>query len=87
MNREDIYKAIDLERIYQNEKWGEIDKKGHEVGAWILLMRNILNRAEVAWCSNKGDVSALGEIRKLIATGVACAEQHGITERVRDAQY
>ena len=81
MERAEVYKRIDSEREFQDLKWGSIKRHPHEVGAWITLMRKLLNDAEIAWSTNNGDYLALLEIRKVIAVGVACAEQHGIESR------
>ncbi len=81
MDRKNVYASIDRERYYQDLKWGTIDDHPHEVGAWITLMRKLLNDAEEAWASRNSDQPALAEIRKVIAVGVACGEQHGLPGR------
>lgn len=81
MTREEVYKAVDSERKYQDRKWGSIEKHPHEVGAWLTLMREQLQCAELEWCRSAGDQSALAHIRKLLAIGVACCEQHGVNPR------
>jgi hypothetical protein len=83
MERSKVFEAIDDERYYQDRKWGTIEEHPHEVGAWIMLMTALIRDAEVAWSSNAGDQRALEEIRKVLAVGVACAEQHGIPGRSR----
>ena len=81
MDRGKVYGAIDTERYYQDRKWGTVSERPHEVGAWITIMRTLLNDAEKAWSTNSSDYTALMELRKVIAVGVACAEQHGLPER------
>ena len=81
MNKESVYESIDSERAYQDRKWGGVLKHPHEVGGWLTIMRTLLADAEFAWAGNDGDYSALVEIRKLLAVGVACAEQHGLPAR------
>jgi hypothetical protein len=81
MKREKVFEAIESERLFQDRKWGTIDKHPHEVGGWLTIMRKLLTDAEAAWCSNNGDDKALEELRKVLAVGVACAEQHGIPGR------
>lgn len=81
MDREDIFKTITDERNFHDRKWGTIKEHGHEVGAWITIMRKLLNDAEIAWTSDVGDDGALLELRKVLAVGVACAEQHGLPPR------
>ena len=79
--RDKVYHAIDSERFHQDRKWGSIEGHGHEVGAWLTLMRSILTKAETAWANSAGDRGALHEIRQVLAVGVACCEQHGIETR------
>ena len=79
--RSTVYEAIDTERAFQDRKWGTIEQHPHEVGGWLTLMRKLLNDAEIAWSTNATDYTALEEIRKVIAVGVACCEQHGIQTR------
>ena len=81
MNRQRVYEIIDSERAHQDRKWGDVTKHPHEVGGWLTIMRNILAQADAAWSSWNGDDKALEEIRKLAATAVACAEQHGMRPR------
>lgn len=83
MERATVYAAIDTERDFQDLKWGTVEYHPHEVGGWITLMRKLLNDAEVAWTGSSTDHTALEEIRKVIAVGVACGEQHGIQTRSR----
>jgi hypothetical protein len=81
MDREKVYRAIDSERNFQDRKWGSVDQHPHEVGGWLTIMRKLLSDAEQAWSSSGGDYQALFEIRKIIAVGVACCEQHGVSCR------
>jgi len=81
MERQLVYKAIDSERAFQDRKWGTIEKHSHEVGSWIVIMHKLLRDAEDAWSGAAGDYKALEEIRKVIAVGVACCEQHGVYTR------
>lgn len=84
-NQADVLAAVIGERSYQDEKWGTIERHPHEVGSWITIMRKLLNDAEIAYASRRGDQGALNGIRKVVATGVACMEQHGVPRRIRDA--
>jgi hypothetical protein len=81
MIRERVYNAIDSERDFQDRKWGTPDEHPHEVGGWITIMRKLLRDAEESWACSAGDVAALQEIRKVVAVGVACCEQHGVQTR------
>ena len=44
-------------------------------------MESELAEAKEAWVHNGGNEEALREILQVVATGVACLEQHGIVER------
>lgn len=81
MYRPDVYESIDSERDYQDRKWGMVGEHPHEVGGWLTLMRHHLTNAEAAWAGSSGDYKALLELRKVLAVGVACAEQHGLPSR------
>jgi hypothetical protein len=81
MKRKEVYRAIDTERDFQDRKWGTIQEHPHEVGGWITLMRKLLNDAEVEWSTRASDYQAMQEIRKVIAVGFACCEQHGVETR------
>jgi hypothetical protein len=79
--RDDVYKSIDSERNYQDRKWGTVEVHPHEIGGWLILMRYYLTNAEALWASGNSDYKALLELRKVLAIGVACAEQHGLPGR------
>jgi hypothetical protein len=73
----EVLSAIHDERVFQNRKWGTIAQHPHEVGGYLTLMRKLLTDAELAWSTPRGDIGSLEEIRKVVAVGVACMEQHG----------
>lgn len=73
--------AIGTERTYQTQLWGTVQDRPHEVGAWLLLMQVHLAKATQKWASSNGDQEALEELRKVLALGFACAEQHGLPDR------
>jgi len=81
VERQQVYIVVDGERDWQDRKWGTVAKHPHEVGGWLTIMRKLLTDAEAAWASSNSDTTALSEIRKVIAVGVACAEQHGLPQR------
>jgi hypothetical protein len=76
-----VYDAIDSERDFQDRKWGTVEEHPHEVGGWLTIMRQLLRDAEKAWASAADDYTATVEIRKVVAVGVACLEQHGAQTR------
>jgi len=79
IHREHVYHCgIEIERRYQNLKWGTIKEHPHTVGEWLLIMQGELNEAIEAWRKGANDERALQEILQAVAVGVACIEQHGI---------
>jgi hypothetical protein len=83
MNQQAVFKAIASERDYQDRKWGTLAEHPHEVGGYLTLMDVHLQRAKAAWAGSNNDTEALEALRKVLAVGVACAEQHGIPGRSR----
>lgn len=81
MKREDVYKAIDAERDYQIQKWGDSLSNNHQIPGWLLIMKKYIQDAEQAWMEF-GDRKAMEEIRKVVTVGVACAEQYGMASRI-----
>jgi len=77
----EVLSAVHDERVFQNRKWGTIAEHRHEVGGYLTLMRKLLTDAEQAWSTERGDQSALAEIRKVAAVAIACMEQHGVPIR------
>lgn len=82
MQTEEVFEVIKDERHYQDQKWGTIHEHPHEVGGYLTLMRKLLTDAENAWASGSSDHDALDQIRKVVAVGVACGEQHGLPPRI-----
>jgi hypothetical protein len=80
-NRAAVFDAITTERHYQELKWGALEEHPQSVGAYLTLMRVHLADAEAAWARSSGDAMALDRIRRVIAIGVACGEQHGMPKR------
>ncbi len=97
--REDVYKAVDGERDYQ-QKWEDADSKGkHETGAFILFMEHYLKEARRLESTlenggnnrriadgSPGPEGSLDFVRKVTALGVACMEQNGAPERETQAE-
>ena len=81
MKRQLVIDAIKSERDYQDRKWGTVEERPHEVGSWLLLMDVHLQRAKTSVAESNSDIAALEALRKVLAIGLACAEQHGITPR------
>lgn len=79
--RANVYDAIGTERYYQEQKWGSIEEHPQSVGGYLTLMRVHLTNAEAAWVGSDNDKAALHCLRKVLALGVACGEQHGLPKR------
>lgn len=81
MDRNEIYKAIERERDYQDNKYGAVHDRPHSVVEWLLIMRKELEEAENGWIHGTEE-SALEELLQVVAVGVAAMEQHGFVERI-----
>jgi hypothetical protein len=94
VNREQVYKAIDAERDYQDERWGPFLSASREPlpehgmpGGWrsidefVLYMQGYMNDLVYAASHSADKTEALHIIRKVTALGVRCMEQHGALAR------
>lgn len=83
MKREDVYKAIDSERDYQDSFWGKVDDPNYvsyHPSQFLIDIEIHLNKAKQA--NYKIDMkSVMDEIRKIGALAVKCGEVHGIEKR------
>lgn len=87
MDRTTVYVGLDGERAYQKRRWGErqpdgtMAEVGHPVTAYLVYMQHYLNEAVAAATTSNGDEAAMEDMRKVVALGVACFEQHGMPFR------
>lgn len=80
--REQVYKAIDGERDYQDSLGPDrTDGSVKSVGDYITMLNTYQRRATDAWTNIPGNRQALHEIRKIAAIAVRCMEEHGIELR------
>ena len=79
-HRTEVYVEIENERDHQDSKWGPVDKKHHDLPAWMLIMRKELEEAEHAWMK-EGNHNCKKEILQVVAVGIAALEQHGVVGR------
>lgn len=87
--REEVYRAIDTERDYQDRKWPNGQLQGEppkanplKIGEFILLLSEYTDRARYCWTIEKApEVEALNFIRKVAGIAVNCMEQHGAPKR------
>ena len=91
--RTEVYQAVDGERDYQR-KWDTAESTGqHEPAAFVLFMEEYLSEARrLESTCEKGNnrpafegeahhEGSLDFVRKVVALGVACMEQHGAPRR------
>jgi len=78
-----IFAIILLEREYQDaqQETGRFEVAVHSVGAELALMKVYMDKALEAFANNFGDAPALHAIRKVVALGVRCMENHGALPR------
>jgi hypothetical protein len=78
--RDQVYRAIDSERDYQDslgrdrmEDW----ERKHTTGEELSLISTYLRRAQDAYADKPGDIAALEVVRKIAGMCVRCMENHG----------
>jgi hypothetical protein len=87
MKREEVYKAIDSEREYQDNLWLNMDGSRHvhhSPEEWFMYMedyineaKHILSREAYGVCEQK----AMVIMRKVAGMAVCAMEQNGTTNR------
>lgn len=85
MKREQVYKAIDTERKYQdtvrrNNEGETRDDNEKCISDFLLYIEHVLNNAKNDIYLLRED-DALHGIRKIAGLCVACGESHGMPER------
>lgn len=76
----EVVEAVDRERDYQEHKHGSLEEHGHSAAEWMAIMNHCLTEALDHWYEGDGFKMKLC-ILEIVATGVACLEQHGVVER------
>lgn len=81
MARSAVFRLLDGERDYQVSKWGEDESEWHKSPAeFVLYMEHHLAKAREA-TTHGDDISAMEQIRKVTALGVAAMELNGCAAR------
>lgn len=92
-DRSAVYAALDSERNYQLKRWGLDDENqppsldgmeepAHTPDEFLLYMEHYMHEARVlASTTPEGNPGVLDMMRKVVALGIACFEQHGILHR------
>jgi hypothetical protein len=90
MRDDDVRRLIDGERKYQQGKWGTVAQASgkplfqsadgpegcHEPGAFLCYMQHYHGEAVRLASTVQGTEAARDTLRKVVALGVACLEQH-----------
>lgn len=85
--REEVYRALDSERDYQDSRWNdETTSTGgrHTVDEYVLYMIDYIAEARKQLSRNASPEAqelALNTVRKVAAMGVACMEENGAPQR------
>ncbi len=87
--REEVYEAIDTERVYQDRLWRLANDPSFAneltIGEFILLLEEYTARARARWTTEpKPETESLHIIRKIAGIAVNCMEQHGAPTRTLD---
>ncbi len=79
MERKNVYKVIDSERDHQEKRHEDHNNphhdKDHSVADWLIYMKEHIQRAE-KHLYMLDRTSAMDEVRKVTALGVACMENN-----------
>ncbi len=86
VNREEVYKAIDIERDYQDKRFPIVNGFSASPEGFLLVIEELLTQARAS--VTQGKLPPLGTgaeiqqfIRKIGATAVRSMEQHGVPAR------
>ena|SRR5688572_17166461 len=78
MKRSDVFKAIDLERKKQEDKWGK--DRHQSLPGFIMVLEAELAEAKHGWIKNlPGKSAPLNELVQVAAVAVACLEKYGVS--------
>jgi len=88
MDRAAVYRAINSERDYQLKCWGvrqpdgSLQEATHTPGEFLLYMQHYVTQAITEETTkHAAAANTLDIMRKIVALGVACFEQHGVPAR------
>lgn len=78
--RDLIYGAIDLERKYQDQKFGNVGTISRSLCDYIVILESELDEVKEAYVRGDGSIpkNALEEMIQVVAVGVRCLEECGI---------
>jgi len=81
--RKQVYRAIDSERDYQDNRWGVLDDPNYvsyEPSQFLIDIEIHLNKAKAA-NYNIDKEGVMSELRKIAALAVKCGEVHLMPHR------
>lgn len=95
MTFREVCDIVRAERLYQKRRWGVrrtplalgldvFTENDQSVGDFIAFMDHYLTLARAGLATTSGPQTALENLRKVVALGVACFEQHGCPQRPDD---
>lgn len=76
--RPEVFAAIDSEREYQAQRWGD---KAHEIDAFAAYIQEYTNQLMKIVGTSDSEKYKLDAMRKVAGLCVACMEQHGAPHR------
>lgn len=86
-DRQEVYKAIDSERNYQNRRWNPDTTTSdglHSLEEWFMYIEDYVNEAKHVLSRHPrqmADVECIHKMRKVAAMAVCAMEQHGAPMR------
>lgn len=80
VTREEVYKAIDGEREYQETRW-ERPAHAHTNTEYLVYVQYYVNQALAAVSTQDGDGATFPALRKIAALAVAAMEENGVQFR------
>lgn len=81
MTRTEVYKALDSERAYQDQRWGGMaHDEAHNLSDWIIYVEKHLQKAkDIVYGGDPNTIS--DEFRKIGAMCVAVGEIYSFNSR------
>lgn len=80
IDRAVVFAAVDIERAYQDRKYGTAEDRRLTIAEYLHIAQGELNESMCSMADGDKE-NALRELLQVIAVGVACLEQHGVVQR------
>jgi hypothetical protein len=72
----EVYRRIDNERDYQNNRWPEPEHR-HSATEYLVYIQHQVNVAFAKVSTENGETGALDQLMKIAALAVRAMEEHG----------